>query len=211
MLILLTVNFLVGCGSKNLYMKRGTNEYNRVTYNLLGDWNVSSYTLKGSEKIGSPFMVGKVFFEDIEEGKAYGNVRFFFTLDDSVLKERAKEWAQRWPEVKIERYDVVVQARWLLHSNGDVIYFQDPLVGAEITGSGKNFPAVVSWENGKLQTTSIASSGESRRGIMAGQILKASTGISAIYPEVPPQARFQLVGKTLKTSSAQRIDFSLDR
>jgi hypothetical protein len=198
LLMLAAGTLLAGCGG-NRYMQGGSDEYHQVKADLLGEWKISSYTIRGKEMIGSSYNAARVVFEGIEEGRSQGNVQFTFTVKDNVVKERAKQWAQqKISHFEVDSYDVVVNAHWLLHPRGDVLYIRDALALPVIGGNGKDIGGVVGWESRLFATSALGEDGQ-------------ETDPTSIYPELPAKGRLQLAPSQLKIEGSQKINFSMTR
>lgn len=208
---LATCLLLAACSSGNPYMKRGNEKFEAFTSKLLGEWDIASYSLKGDEKIGRTYAGGKLVFDEPEPGDRRGQAVFTLPLSAETIRTMSDEWKKKWPELKVETYNVIVVSHWQISKDGRVLFLEDPLVSAEITGKGKGINDLIGWENGKLQSTSVAQAGDGRRGFAFGKIMQATSGISSYYPELPAQSRFSVASNTLETTSNFRINLKMKR
>jgi hypothetical protein len=142
MLAILVVSLFTGCGS-NPYMQVGTPEYKDNTKNIIGTWNIKSHKNGDSEFIGNQFESGTLEL-DFKTKRA----KFTFVLDRKKLASDVKEWQQKWPDLQVSKYNVVVTADWELKEPdtlgkmmwGDLaLIFKNLVTDVDIKGSGKNF------------------------------------------------------------------------
>ncbi len=211
-LVALIMLFALGaCSAGNPYMKRGSKQFEEVTTLLLGEWTIASYSMKGDEKIGGTYKGGKVVFDEPESGERHGTAQFTLPLSAETIKTMSAEWKKKWPELQVEKYDVVAVAEWELSKDGKILFLQDPLISADISGKGKDINALIGWENGKLQSSSVAQAGSGRRGFVVGKIVAQTSGVRTYYPELPTQSRLKLTENKLDTTSNFRINLAMSR
>ena len=197
------VAIFAGCGG-NPYMQVGTPEYKSNTENIIGTWNIKSHKNGDSEFIGNQFESGTLKL-DFKTKRA----KFIFVLDKKKLANDVKEWQQKWPDLQVTKYNVVVTADWELKEPdtlgklmwGDLaLMFTNLVSDVDIEGSGKNFKeGFFNFEKSKFLATE-------KLGMIGNFATKAAKkGAGGINPMIPGGYKVKFEGNDVLLTTAVTV------
>lgn len=185
---------LTGCSSTNNYMKKDTKEFKKVTNNFVGDWSVNEYLVGGNQYLDNTY-------ESITANFNFGSgtSKFAYVVSEAKIAEKLVEWREKYPDLNVEEYKVVIISKWSLSDKGDILYMDEQNPTLVIKGSGENFTGFYEWERTKFEAAKNAANsvgeGQGLLGLAmkkaAKKVLKKATGTSDLFPKLDTQFNFE--------------------
>lgn len=134
---------LIGCGgSKNQYMIKETKEYNKITKNFIGKWTAMKY----NSLLGEVYETVTVDF-DFDTRL----IKMSCKMSETVMADKMLDWKEKWPNIVVDNYKVVMTAKWVVSSTGEELAFTDIVYTVVINGTGDNFESFYVWEKTKME------------------------------------------------------------
>ncbi len=185
-LALLVIAFLLSnCSSTNPFMKEGTQEYQKATAKMIGNWNVTEFKNDGKNLIGSKY-------EKITADFVFPNrtVTFEILVAKSTLKNKLIDWKKEYPNIKVDEYKIKFTANWDV-ADDIFVYFNEPKYELIINGTGENFDGFVAWEKTKFEAANSVDDGSLLGGAL-GSLAKSATGTSDLFPEFGRSYKYKI-------------------
>ena len=206
-LSLIMISFLSLEAKQNPYHTRGTKEYKEVTSKLLGLWNISSYTIKGDEKIGTTYPNATVEIKGTNELTAV----FRFTLPRDVIEQRIHAWNKKGATVSVDSYVVVGTYEFKIHKKGVLVYLDNPKTTVEITGSGEQLDNFRAIEKLYIEKQSSMKDGGGLTGMLGAKLMQEVTNTDFV-PKIPSQVNYKnLADNSVDMVSIGKKDFKLTK
>lgn len=185
-LFLLVLSVMFGCSSSNRYMVEQTPEFERVTIHFTGKWSLNAYEDGKSSLLKHPYRKADMTF-DVASRKATMDI----WVSEVVLQDKLNDWKEKWPDLSVEDYKIILTADWRLSKKGDILYLENQNVNLDIKGSGENFESFYNWERSKFKSSKSAGSGGGLAGMALGGLAKMATGSGDLFPKIREQYNFE--------------------
>ena len=162
---------LTGCSSTNPYMTAGTEEYQSVTQQIIGEWRISYFEDNKKNVIGTKFADSKL---DLDPETRVAT--FTFHLSRSTINSKLADWRAAFPGITVDSYAIIATAGWRVDSKGETVFF-DPLDSEiDIKGSGNNFESFFGSETMKFEASKAAGDRDRYGGGIGGLLQQQALG-----------------------------------
>lgn len=183
---LLIAVLFTSCSSSNKFMSKETPEFEKVTINFIGKWAVNSFETGKLNLLERPYEKAAMTF-DFGSRKATMNL----WVSDAILGEKMADWKQKWHDLKVDSYKIILSADWRLSKKGEILYLENQVVNLDIRGSGENFESFYNWEKSKFESSKATSNQGGLAGLAMGKLVKTATGSSDLFPKLSEQYNFR--------------------
>jgi hypothetical protein len=184
----------IGANAKkkpNPYQTKGTKEYEAVTAKLIGQWNISSFTSKGNEKIGGDlYDKATVEFKEFNESGDGGVAIFCFTINKSIVDKRIASRNKNETTIVVDSYQIISRTDYRINDSGDIIYFENQANSVDIKGSGEKFGTFNDLEGVFVQSQSSMKNTGGLANLAGAKLLKTVSETDFV-PNIPGQVNYK--------------------
>jgi hypothetical protein len=158
---------------------------------LEGKWNIRVYKNNYDVLIPNVYEKGIASFDFDTK-----SLKLEFYVSEQTISEKLLAWKEKWPDLTVDTYKIVVSARVSSLSSDKNLSLEEKDTNIIITGSGENFQSFYDFERSKFEMAKATESG----GVMGGLINKAATtatGTKDLFPVIFNNLNYTLSGNNL--------------